>query len=269
MRLALLMALRYILGRLTKCWRTDNNPVVLPFNHPHLMNAIVTGASRGIGKAVAMALAARGYNLVLCARKMSGLETVASAIAEKHPDVQQFLVEADCSKAEDCQQLAKRALTECRTIDVLVNNVGMYSVGSFTEEPEGMLSDVLNANLFSAYHLSRALVPAMRTANSGHIFNICSVLSREIREEAAAYTVSKQALYALSKVMSAELRPDHIKVTAILPGSVNTSSWEGMDAPVQDFVQPEDIAAAIEMVLDSSAGALFDEIVVRPVRKDF
>jgi len=233
------------------------------------MNAIVTGASRGIGRAVARMLAAEGYHLLLCARNMAGLEALAAELSEAHPNNELYLVEADVSKASECREVAQRAQQAWQRVDVLVNNVGMYSVGHFTEEPEGRLEEVLNTNLLSAYHLSRAVAPGMKEAQSGRIFNICSVLSREIRPEAAAYTVSKQALYALSKVMAAELREANVHVTAILPGSVNTSSWDGLDAPVHDFVQPNDIANSIQTVLNSSSGALFEEMTIRPMRKEF
>ena len=233
------------------------------------MNALITGASRGIGAATARALAAKGYNLLLCARNMSGLEALAKELHGINPNVSLYLVEADCGKKADCEEVAKRALREWERVDVLVNNVGMYAMGLFTQPPDGAMEEAIETILISAYRISRAIAPSMMEARTGHIFNICSVLSREIRPEAAAYTVSKQALYALSKVMSAELREHNVQVTAVLPGSVNTSSWDGIEAPTAEFVQPEDIANILLTVLEASPGALFDEIVVRPVRKDF
>lgn len=233
------------------------------------MNAIVTGASRGIGKAVAHMLAGKGANLMLCARHMAGLEKVAEELTAAFPNVQLYLVEADVSVQEQAEELVARAYAAWDAVDVLVNNVGMYGMGHFTETAVEDVQQMLQTNLLAAWHLSLPVARQMKARKSGHIFNVCSVLSKEIRPEAAAYTVSKQALFALTNVMAAELREVGVRVTAVLPGSVNTSSWDGIDAPVDEFVQPIEVAHAIALALDARSTTLFSELLVKPMRPDY
>jgi short-subunit dehydrogenase len=109
----------------------------------------------------------------------------------------------------------------------------------------------------------------MRQQKKGHIFNICSVAAKNARKDAPSYSISKYALKGLNDVLREEMRQYNVKVTAIYPGSVNTASWDGIDAPVDTFVQPEDVASVVINALQFSSGALAEELVVTPLDTNY
>ncbi|MNL35032.1 putative oxidoreductase [compost metagenome] len=152
------------------------------------------------------------------------------------------------------------------TIDVLVNNAGTYLPGSLLDETDDILQKQLDLNLNAAYYFSKYFGKMMRERKSGHIFNICSIAAKAVVENGGSYSVTKSALLSLNDVLRAELSKYNVKVTAILPGSTLTSSWEGTDIPAERFVQPEDIANALHTILNLSAGVNVDEIVLKPLQ---
>ena len=128
---------------------------------------------------------------------------------------------------------------------------------------------MLNTNLNSAYYITKHTAVNMGNNNNGHIFNICSVLSLSPRVDAATYTISKHALKGFNDVLREEMREHNVKVTAIYPGSINTSSWEGIEAPKDNFVQPEDIAKIVKTCLQISKNANIEEVVIKPLDKNY
>ena len=128
---------------------------------------------------------------------------------------------------------------------------------------------MLNTNLNSAYYITKHIAVNMGNNNNGHIFNICSVLSLSPRVDAATYTISKHALKGFNDVLREEMREHNVKVTAIYPGSINTSSWEGIEAPKEKFVQPEDIAKTVKTCLQISKNANIEEVVIKPLDKNY
>ena len=233
------------------------------------MKAVISGATRGIGRAVAEALAAEGYDLALAARSMTDLENLKKDLLGKHPQLEIITRSVDFAKSFEVKMFAETLLNHWGGVDVIVNNVGRYMVGSLTEEPSGALKESLQINLQSAHALTIPFLSGLKERGQGHIFTICSVLSQEPRKEAASYTIAKFALYGLHKVMLEEMRDSGVKVTALLPGSVNTSSWDGIEAPKENFVQPEEVASAIITALKTGPGVVTEEIVIRPLDKRF
>ena len=128
------------------------------------------------------------------------------------------------------------------------------------------LEQQLNVNLNAAYYLSKYFGKIMREQQSGHIFNICSVACKSVVENAGSYSVTKSALLSLNNVLRQELSKHNVKVTAILPGSTLTSSWEGTQIPAERFVQPEDIANTLYTILNLSRGVNVDEVVLKPLQ---
>jgi len=123
---------------------------------------------------------------------------------------------------------------------------------------------LLNVN--AAYYLSKYFGRVMRQQGRGHVFNVCSVASKEIIENAGSYCVTKSALLSLNNVLRQELSKYNVKVTAILPGSTLTSSWEGTTIPPERFVQPEDIAHTLYTILNLSSGVNVEEIMIKPLQ---
>ncbi len=227
------------------------------------MNAIITGATKGIGKAISKKLAAEGYNLVICSRDESELTTLAVELAQHGVEVHYRAT--DCSVKSEVYEFANFCMGIYEHIDVLVNNAGIFLPGSILDEEDSCFENQLQVNLSCAYYLSKILGRQMRKHRSGHLINICSTASKEIKENAGSYAVTKAALLSLNNALRDELAKHNVKVTAVLPGETLTASWDGTQIPKAQFVQPEDIADSISQLLKLSAGANVDELIIRPI----
>lgn len=227
------------------------------------MNAIVTGATKGIGRAIAVKLAQEGYDLAICARNQSDLKVFAAEL--EHFGVKVFIMAADCSIKSEVYAFCDFAVEALTHVDVLVNNAGIFLPASILEEADEAFELQQNVNLNCAYYLSKYMAKLMIIRCSGHIFNICSVASKDIVENAGSYSVTKSALLSLNNVLRQELATYSVKVTAVLPGSTLTSSWEGTTIPEEKFVKPEDIATTLYHILGLSAGANVDELIIKPL----
>jgi short-subunit dehydrogenase len=227
------------------------------------MNAIITGATKGIGRAIAIKLAGEGYNLAICSRNEAELSGLASTLAAFNIQVH-YRATNFASKAS-IYEFCDFCSTVFEHVDLLVNNAGVFIPGNFLDEDDDSFEQQLQINLSSAYYLSKYIGRQMRTQASGHIINICSTASKQIKENAGSYAVTKSALLSLNNVLRDELATHNVKVTAILPGSTLTASWDGTEIPKEKFVQPEDIAESISQLLKLSTGANVDELIIRPI----
>src|ERR1700735_4128871 len=141
------------------------------------MNSIITGASRGLGRAIAEQFAAQGYDLVLSSRDAVALAKAVRELGERYPAITIRSKAADLGDKGQAQGLGQWVLESGAPVDVLVNNAGQFIYGSLYEEAEGVLEQLMAVNLYSAYHLTRTLLPAMMARKAGHVFNICSIAS--------------------------------------------------------------------------------------------
>jgi len=230
------------------------------------MNAVITGASKGIGRAIALKLAQNGYNLAICARNQAEVKAFENELQEF--DVEVLALAVDCSKKENVISFFNQVKTQMKSIDVLVNNVGIFLPGNILDEADEVFEMQQQVNLNVAYYLSKNFGKMMREAKSGHIFNICSVASLQVVENAGSYSVTKTAMLSLNNVLRKELADFNVKVTAILPGSTLTASWEGTTIAAETFVQPEDIANSLYSILNLSSGVNVDELVLTPLKFD-
>jgi len=232
------------------------------------MQIVVTGATRGIGKAVAEIFAkdTTPHHFFLCARKDSELQALKSLLEQaadttKH---QVTIVHCDFLKNEDIQHFAGQILSTGLPVDILVNNAGIYQPGSCYNEPEGQLEKMLQVNLMSAYHLTRALLPPMIQAKKGHIFNLCSIASIQAYANGGSYSISKYALSGFTRNLREELKPFGIKVTGIYPGATLSSSWDGMDIDPDRIMKVSDVAKMIFAAASLSPQAVVEDIILRP-----
>ncbi|RYD92031.1 MAG: SDR family oxidoreductase [Sphingobacteriales bacterium] len=228
------------------------------------MNVVITGASRGIGKAIATQFATHGHHLFLNARTESTLLETAEELRTQFPNIRVEALAADLSDKTGARLFGEWAIGTAGTIDVLVNNTGTFTPGGISTEPEGALEHMLGTNLYSAYHVTRAVLPHMMGAKAGHIFTICSIASLQAYPNGGAYSISKFALLGFSRNLREELKPHGIKVTSVLPGAVYTDSWNGSGVPEERIMKPEDIAQLIYTASQLSYAATVEEIVVRP-----
>jgi short-subunit dehydrogenase len=224
--------------------------------------AVVTGATKGIGKAISIALAKDGYNLAICARDESKLVQLSSDWRDQFKVEVAFLA-VDLSIEKEVKEFAAFANTLGR-IEVLVNNAGVFFPGSIHNEPSGQLETMINTNLYSAYHLTRDILPQMMKRQSGFIFNICSTASIYAYPNGGSYSISKFALLGFSKCLREEMKSKGIKVTSIIPGAVWTPSWQGAGLPESRFAQPSDVADVVVTSLHLSPNSIIEEIIVRP-----
>ena len=227
------------------------------------MNIVITGASKGIGFAIAETFASYGHDLYLTSKTAKDLEVSVGVLRTKYPLVKIEAMAADLSLKGDVDAFSKWCLQNTQP-QILVNNAGYFVPGKIQDEAEGQLEQQLNTNLMSAYHLTRALLPSMLSNTSGHIFNICSIASLNAYENGGSYSISKFALLGFSKNLRLELKDKGIKVTAVCPGATYTNSWAGSGIQADRIMDSNDIAKMIYAASQLSAQAVVEDIVMRP-----
>lgn len=230
-----------------------------------MKNAIITGATRGMGRAIAIAFAKEGLNVAICSRKQADVDAFAEELQQINPVIKVVGLQADISVKEQVLAFAGHAEQELGFINVIVNNAGMYESSSILDDDEQAFERLMNTNLMPAYQLYRYFGKTLMSAGKGHIFNICSSASVHPVIEAGTYSVTKFALLGLNHVMRLELQQYGVKVTAVIPGSTLTSSWDGVAVDSAKFIMPDDIASAILNAYRMSAGANVDTITIKPV----
>jgi short-subunit dehydrogenase len=214
---------------------------------------VVTGGTKGIGRAIVDKFAKEGFTVITCARKND----------EVFPENVIFF-KADLSKKDEVLAFAAFVKSTVDNVDVLVNNTGFFLPGQIHNEEEGTLEAMIETNLYSAYHLTRALVGNMIDRRAGYIFNICSTASITAYTNGGSYCISKFALLGMSKVLREELKSFAIRVTSIIPGATFTNSWAGVELPTERFMASDDIAEVIWTAHCLPATTVIEEIVMRP-----
>ncbi|HSC54102.1 MAG TPA: SDR family oxidoreductase [Phnomibacter sp.] len=230
------------------------------------MVIFITGASRGIGRAIAEIFAAdtQKHTLILVAKNAERLQQTTLQLQQQFP-AQHFLQYAcDLGQKTAIDQLAQWTHSQVPAIDILVNNAGYFIPGSVHNEPEDALETMLQVNLLSAYHLTRALLPPMMQKRSGYIFNICSVASIKAYSNGGAYSISKFAMLGFGKNLREEMKPHNISVTNIIAGAVYTDSWAEANVEKERLMEADDIAKIIFTTTKLSPQACIEEVVVRP-----
>lgn len=236
-------------------------------NRSHLnacMNIIITGASKGFGKSIAEKFAAKGWNIYICSKTESALYKTAEELRRQFPEVKVEAKAFDLAIKEEAQQFGNWILSLNISIDVLVNNAGSFEPGSVYNEAAGTLENMIAVNLYSAYHVTRALIPEMIKQRSGHIFNMCSIASLQAYANGGAYSISKFALAGFSKNLREEMKPFGIKVTSVYPGAAYTHSWSGSGVDPKRIMESNDIAEMIYTATQLSQQACVEDIILRP-----
>ena len=227
------------------------------------MKAVITGATKGIGRAIAIKLWRNGYDLVLIARNLKELEKFREELLVAGRSISIYAL--DCSLKEEIIKFLDVAENDFGFADVLVNNVGAFMPGLMLDESDDTFEKQQSINVNATYYFSKYFGKKMRSEGKGHIFNICSIASKAPVENGGSYSVTKAAMLSLNHVLRQELAPHNVKVTAFLPGSTKTSSWEGTTIPDEKFVHPEDIADTLFTILKLSKGVNVDEVQITPL----
>lgn len=239
-----------------------------PASNPPLTGqvAVVTGAGRGIGQAIAVKLAELGARTVLCGRSREALEQTSNAIQKSGG--QSSVIECDVTDLHSVEALADRVDRTFHRLDILVNNAGIGGMGGPLHQlAPDTWERVMNTNLRGVYYCIRSLAPIMIRAHSGHIINISSLSGKNALPNGAAYAASKWGLNGLSYSVAEELRAYQIRVSVICPGSTHTefSPHPGMNA--EKMLQASDVAHVVAMIVTQAPQSFASEILLRPTQK--
>ncbi|GAB1448540.1 SDR family oxidoreductase [Bacteroidota bacterium] len=229
---------------------------------------LVTGCTKGIGRALVDIFASHGYHVAGCARNKEDLTNLFVELSTRYPKQRFFFESCDAADAELLKIFGQDVLREFGSLDVLINNAGVFMPGSIAEEAPGAFEKQFQTNVGSAYHLSRTLLPAMKKAKSGIIINICSTAGITAYPNGGSYCISKFAMRGMSKVLREELKPDGIRVSTIIPGATLTNSWSGTDLPESRFMPVEDVAHMVYSICELSPRTVVEEIILRPQEGD-
>lgn len=228
--------------------------------------ALVTGASRGLGRAIAIALAQSGYDVAIVSRSLDSLQPVQEELAACGVVAKAYA--ADLANLEHLQARMAEILADFGPLSVVVNNAGMGYTGALATMPLADWQRVMDLNLTSVFQCIQAVLPTLRAAGGGTIVNISSVAAKSAFPEWGAYTVSKAALVAMSRVLAAEERVHGIRVVTLSPGAINTPIWD-TDTVQADFdrsamLSPEVVAQTVLHTILLPPQAVIEDLTLMP-----
>jgi short-subunit dehydrogenase len=228
------------------------------------MNVVITGASRGLGKAIAEIYAANGHHLYLTSLSDIKLYKSVEDLMKRFSSVTIKAKPFDLSKKQEVKNFGKWVLDFGIPIDILVNNAGSFAGANVHDEQEGALEEMIETNLYSAYYLTRELVPQMIKQKRGHIFNMSSIAGLKAYPGGGSYSISKFALHGFSVNLREELKQHNIKVTTVFPGAAYTDSWAASGIKKERFMEADDIAKMVFAASQLSPQACVEDIILRP-----
>jgi NAD(P)-dependent dehydrogenase (short-subunit alcohol dehydrogenase family) len=228
--------------------------------------AVITGAGRGIGAAIATTLAALGAQAVLCGRTREPLEITAATIRDQGG--QSTVMECNVADLQSVESVAQRVERTFGRLDVLVNNAGIGGGSSPLHQLSPEVWDtVMNTNLRGVFYCIRSFAPLMIRGRAGHIINISSLAGKNALPNGAAYSASKWGLNGLTYSVAEELRVHNIRVSVVCPGSVHTDFTPHAGKSPEKMLQPADVAHVVAMIVTQAPQSFASEILLRPTQK--
>ncbi len=226
--------------------------------------AIVTGAGRGIGRAVALAFCREGASVALAARTASDLETVAAQIKSRAG--QALAVPTDVTREESVAALVEKVLAEFKKVDILVTAAGVATFGPLVDTKPEDWDRMMAVNVRGVFLACRSVLPPMMSQRRGTIINIVSVAAKRAIPGNAAYAASKHAVLGLTQVLAEEMRPHGVRVGALSPGAVDTAVWDAVPHPPDRsrMLRPEDVAEAALLMASLPPGASLEDLTLLP-----
>lgn len=226
--------------------------------------AVVTGAGRGIGRAIAVELVRIGARVVVASRSLSELEETARLAGSA------IVVATDVRRKDEIQRLLERAASQLGPVDILVNAAGIGVAGSVVDFADSDYDAVLDTNLKSIFLASRHVLPSMIERGTGHIINIASIAGKVGSANLAVYCASKFGVVGFTQALAEEVRQHGIRVSVICPGSTDTSflgSSGKASKSRERMLSPSDIAHAVKMLVTQEANSFISEVIIRPTMK--
>ena len=229
-----------------------------------MKNLVVSGASRGIGRAIALKFASEGWNIAFCSRNIEKLLALEKELESVNPEGKYLAYVCDVSNQNDVKEFAKEAEKFLGEVDVLVNNAGIFLPGAIHELADDTFEQLMKTNVTSAFTLTKALVGNMKARKRAYIFNMSSIAGLMAYPNGGAYNVTKHALTGFSKTLRDELKTFGIRVSTIYPGATLTDSWAEANLPEERLMKAEDIAKSIFDIYSLSDRTVVEDIVLRP-----
>ena len=231
------------------------------------MVVVVTGASQGIGQAIAEAFAKRDdANIALVARTQSKLEAVAERCRAHGGEA--LVVPTDVTDESAVTDMADAVRAEWGPPDVLVNNAGLFTYAPLDELTLDGFREQLDVNLTGTFAVTEAFLPDMRSRGEGHLFYMGSVASVQAYPGNAGYCAAKHGVRGLARVVREETKDEGLRVTTVLPGATYTPTWDGVDLPEERFMPPEDVAQSVVDAYHLSDRTVLEELILRPQEGD-
>lgn len=231
------------------------------------MIAVITGASQGIGRALATSFAELdGAQVALVSRSQAKLERTASACRER--GAESLVVPTDVTDDRAVSEMAETVLNEWGAPDVLVNNAGSFTYAPLDELTVDGFREQIDVNLTGSFAVTQAFLPAIRERGEGHLFYMASVASIKAYPGNAGYCAAKHGVRGLARVVREETKDEGVRVTTVIPGATYTPTWEGVDLPEERFMPPEDVAQSVVDAFHLSDRTVLEELVLRPQEGD-
>jgi NADP-dependent 3-hydroxy acid dehydrogenase YdfG len=231
--------------------------------------AVITGASRGIGKAIAVNLAKAGVHVILTARNQDELNEAVEFIVAEGGKATAFSV--DITDESAIKKFISEISLMNNSIDILVNNAGIGSFQPVTETDSQFWDQLMDVNVKGTFLMCKHLVPIMEKQKGGHILNIASDVAKRTFAEGAMYCASKYAQDAFSSALRKEVREFNIKVSVVYPGKVETFFNNSIPGTNEDHhrLHPDDIASSVNYILSAPAHVVVDELMIHPISQDY
>lgn len=226
--------------------------------------SIVTGASRGIGKAIALRLASEKHDVMIFGRDISALESVRNEILSKGAECEYFSGDAGDQKFVD--RSVKEILDKYGNVDHLINNAGMGILKMFVDSNLNEFKEQVNVNIFGVYNFTKAVIPSMIENKKGTVINIASLAGKNAFKGGTMYSATKHAVLGFSKSLMLEVREYNVKVAAVCPGSVDTEFFTtaGVQKTGTRLLTPSDVAEVVMTIINLPPNALLSEVDLRP-----
>jgi len=233
-----------------------------------MFTVLVTGSSRGIGYAVAKEFLSQGFNVVINGKNPENLLRAKATLSSLASENQVFAIEADVSTRSGVTSLVEQFNSLNLSLDVVVNNAGLFLPGTMIDESEDQFETLWKVNLSSAYWLTKDLWETLRKSNRAHVINMCSIASITAYDAGGTYSLVKHALLGFTKSLRKEGIPYGIRVTAIMPGATHTDSWAGVDLPQERFMDPQSVANVCYTAFAINRDTVMEEVILRPILGD-